>query len=69
MSASPGRKGLYETLANLTSQTPDKKQGEPSKDDGLLKLVDMLQSIDETKKMAVLNSTTIADNNGGRIEL
>lgn len=39
------------------------------KPSSLVKLVDMLQSIDTTSKLAQLNATTISDNNGGRIIL
>lgn len=35
----------------------------------LVELIETLQKIDEHGKLAKLNETTIADNNGGRIEL
>ena len=43
--------------------------GQVSSDDILVVFVDVLQSIDTKQPLAVLNETTIADNNGGRIEL
>jgi hypothetical protein len=38
-------------------------------DENLLRLVESLQSIDNTSLVAKLNETTITDNNGGRIKL
>ncbi len=35
----------------------------------LVELIDTLQSIDINTALANINSTTISDNNGGRIEL
>lgn len=37
--------------------------------ESLVDFVDVLQSIDVNQPLAALNETTIADNNGGRIEL
>jgi hypothetical protein len=37
--------------------------------DEVLKLIDLLESIDTSSPQAKLNETTISDNNGGRIEL
>lgn len=41
----------------------------PDSYDALIELVDVLQSIDEAKPEAILNETSITDNNGGRILL
>ena len=38
-------------------------------DDALVALIELLQAIDTTAAVAVLNATTISDNNGGRILL
>ncbi len=51
---------------NKTKITRSASDGKPS---SLVKLVDVLQSIDTTNKLAKLNATTISDNNGGRIIL
>lgn len=36
---------------------------------GLVDIVETLQAIDTSSPSAILNATTISDNNGGRIEL
>ena len=41
----------------------------PHQDDGLIELIEALQQVDTTSLIAKLNEATIADNNGGRIEL
>ncbi len=41
----------------------------PHADDGLIELVEALQQVDTSSPLAKLNETSIADNNGGRIEL
>lgn len=38
-------------------------------DDGLVELVEALQLVETNSQLAKLNVTSIADNNGGRIEL
>jgi hypothetical protein len=40
-----------------------------SSGDNLVSLIDQLQKIDTTHPLAKLNATTIADNNGGRVQL
>lgn len=43
---------------------------EPShEDDGLIDLIEALQAVDSASPLAKLNETSIADNNGCRIEL
>jgi hypothetical protein len=42
---------------------------QPHEDDGLVELVEALQQVDTNKPLARLNESSIADNNGGRIEL
>ena len=44
-------------------------QPQQHEDDGLIELVEALQQVDISSSLAKLNETTIADNNGGRIEL
>jgi hypothetical protein len=44
-------------------------QPQPHEDDGLIELIEALQSVDTSSPLSKLNATTIADNNGGRIEL
>lgn len=48
---------------------PNKKPEQTDVDDGLVELMEALEEIDETKPMAKLNATSIADGNGGRIYL
>lgn len=58
-----------------TQSTPDPAPGArrpPVFDEGeggLLRFIEVLESIDTAKPLAKLNETTISDNNGGRIEL
>ena len=40
-----------------------------NEDEALVKLIELLISIDTESELAELNATSIADNNGGRIAL
>ena len=60
-----------ETRSMAAKSKPDTIRPVSSKhpEGGLVEFVDILLAIDATKPIAQLNVTTIADNNGGRIEL
>lgn len=45
------------------------KQKHTHIDDGLVELMEVLEEINENGPLAILNATTISDNNGGRIHL
>ena len=50
----------------------NKEEGQQAADlgaDALIELVALLEAVDLTSPLAELNTTTISDNNGGRIEL
>jgi len=49
--------------------TVGQKQKHTHIDDGLVELMEVLEEINENSPLAKLNSTTISDNNGGRIHL
>lgn len=49
-----------------SSHMPPSRQ---NTDDNLVDFIETLQKIDTKSPLAKLNETTIADNNGGRIEL
>lgn len=61
------------TNKHYGSQASHGLAASPSKtvnvDDGLIEYADALEAIDENSPMAVLNATSISDNNGGRILL
>ena len=54
---------------NVVHEVVSNKKAGNTDEDALAELLELLKQVDLDGSLATLNSTTISDNNGGRIEL